>query len=284
MAQFSNQAILSYLGGTTESNIVTGELLDVLSAAKTAVYGTYGTDDKVTYVISLVNTGNTELTGITVSDDLGGYAVGATTVYPLNYLEGSVKYYTNGVLRTAPTVTAGPPAVFGPLTIPAGGSAVLVYEARTNGYTPQAAGSTVNNTATVTGGGLTAPLTAAAAVTAGSTPELSITKSVTPTTVTDNGTLTYTFVIRNLGNTEADASQNIVVSDTFNPILSDIAVTYNGAAMTVGTDYTYNTATGEFATVAGKITVPAATYTQNAATGLWTTTPGTATLTVSGTV
>ena len=54
--------------------------------------------------------------------------------------------------------------------------------------------------------------------------------------------------------------------------------------MTVGTDYTYNTATGEFATVAGKITVPAATYTQNAATGLWTTTPGTATLTVSGTV
>ena len=103
MAQFSNQAILSYLGGTTESNIVTGELLDVLSAAKTAVYGTYGTDDKVTYVISLVNTGNTELTGITVSDDLGGYAVGATTVYPLNYLEGSVKYYTNGVLRTAPT-------------------------------------------------------------------------------------------------------------------------------------------------------------------------------------
>ena len=84
MAQFSNQAILSYLGGTTESNIVTGELLDVLSAAKTAVYGTYGTDDKVTYVISLVNTGNTELTGITVSDDLGGYAVGATTVYPLN--------------------------------------------------------------------------------------------------------------------------------------------------------------------------------------------------------
>ena len=126
MAQFSNQAILSYLGGTTESNIVTGELLDVLSAAKTAVYGTYGTDDKVTYVISLVNTGNTELTGITVSDDLGGYAVGATTVYPLNYLEGSVKYYTNGVLRTAPTVTAGPPAVFGPLTIPAGGSAVLV--------------------------------------------------------------------------------------------------------------------------------------------------------------
>ena len=206
MAQFSNQAILSYLGGTTESNIVTGELLDVLSAAKTAVYGTYGTDDKVTYVISLVNTGNTELTGITVSDDLGGYAVGATTVYPLNYLEGSVKYYTDGVLRTAPTVTAGPPAVFGPLTIPAGGSAVLVYEARTNGYTPQAAGSTVNNTATVTGGGLTAPLTAAAAVTAGSTPELSITKAVTPTTVTDNGTLTYTFVIRNLGNTAADAS------------------------------------------------------------------------------
>ena len=45
-----------------------------------------------------------------------------------------------------------------------------------------------------------------------------------------------------------------------------------------------NAATGQFATVPGVITVPAAAFTQNAATGAYAVTPGTVTLTVSGTV
>ena len=49
-------------------------------------------------------------------------------------------------------------------------------------------------------------------------------------------------------------------------------------------DYTYDATTGRFATVAGKVTVPAATYTQDAATGVWTTAPGSSTLTVTGTL
>ena len=49
------------------------------------------------------------------------------------------------------------------------------------------------------------------------------------------------------------------------------------------TDYTYDETTGIFATLPGRITVPAATYTQ-AEDGTWVTTPGTAVLTVTGTV
>ena len=74
------------------------------------------------------------------------------------------------------------------------------------------------------------------------------------------------------------------MTDTFDPILSGLTVTFNGAAWAPTTNYTYNAATGAFATVAGQITVPAATYTQNAATGEWSTTPGVSTLTVTGTV
>ena len=48
-------------------------------------------------------------------------------------------------------------------------------------------------------------------------------------------------------------------------------------------DYTYDAATGAFATVAGKLTVPEATFTQNAD-GSWTVTPGQSVLTVTGTV
>ena len=57
MATFTNQATLSYNGGSTNSNIITGEIVDVLTASKTAVVDTYRTPDNITYVVSLVNTG-----------------------------------------------------------------------------------------------------------------------------------------------------------------------------------------------------------------------------------
>ena len=237
----------------------------------------------MTYAVSLVNTGTAPLTGVTVTDDLGRYAVGANTVYPLAYVDGSVKYYVNGVLQAAPTVTAGPPLTVTGLSIPAGGNAVLLYETRVTNVAPLASGDSITNTATVTGGGLTAPITAQATVETANAADLGITKSLSPTTVTENGQITYTFVISNSGNTEAAAADNVVVTDTFNPILRDIAVTYNGTAWTEGTNYTYNAATGVFATLPGQITVPAASYSQNAD-GTFTVTPGTATLAITGTV
>lgn len=283
MASFTNFATLSYNGGTTNSNTVTGELLETLTAAKTAVIPAYTAGENVTYAVSLVNTGTAPLTGITVTDDLGGYAVGANTVYPLAYVDGSIKYYVNGILQAAPTVTAGPPLTVTGLSIPAGGNAVLVYETRVTNVAPLATGDSITNTATVTGGGLTAPITAQATVETANAADLGITKSLSPVTVTENGQITYTFVISNSGNTEAAAADNVVVTDTFNPILRGIAVTYNGTAWTEGTNYTYNAATGVFATLPGQITVPAASYSQNAD-GTFTVTPGTATLAITGTV
>ena len=56
------------------------------------------------------------------------------------------------------------------------------------------------------------------------------------------------------------------------------------SVMTTPAQYTYDAATGLFSTVAGVVTVPAATITQDAATGAYTVVPGTATLTVTGTV
>ena len=107
MATFTNQARLTYTGGSAASNITVGELVQVLTAAKTAVVPTYRRDGAVTYLITLTNTGTTPLTGLTVTDDLGGYAFGTGTLYPLAYTAGSVRYYQNGVLQAAPP---SPPA------------------------------------------------------------------------------------------------------------------------------------------------------------------------------
>ncbi len=283
MATFTNKATLFYNGGSVESNTVTGELLEVLSISKTAILDEYTVGDTVTYVIALRNTGPVALTGLTVMDDLGGYLFDGETLQPLTYVSGSITYYLNGVLQAAPAVSAGPPLSVTGISVPAGGNALLIYEANVNGFAPLAVGSTITNTATVFGCGISTPVSATETITAGQQALLTISKSLSPTVVTENGQLTYTFIIENTGNTAAVATDDIVVSDTFDPILAPISVTFNGTVWTEGINYTYNETTGEFATIAGEITVPAATYTQNTD-GTWTITPGVSTLTVTGTV
>lgn len=284
MAIFTNQATLTYNGSSTNSNIAYGELLDVLVATKTAVEGEYTPGESVTYVVTLRNTGNAPLTGLTVTDDLGGYDFNGTTVYPLAYEAGSAVLFTNGVPQAAPAVTAGPPLVFSDITVPAGGDVVIVYQAQANAFADPAAGGTIDNTVTVTGDGLSAPITATETVVANAEPVLSISKSITPAQVVDNDRVTYTFVIQNSGNQAVVATDNAAITDTFDPILTALSVTFNGAAWTQGVQYNYDETTGVFTTVPGQILVPAATYTQDPVTGAYTATPGIATLIVTGTI
>lgn len=284
MAVFTNQATLTYNGISTNSNIAFGEILDVLSATKTSVEGSYSQGETVTYAVSLRNTGGNALTNLTVTDDLGAYTYGTGTVYPLTYVSGSALYFINGALQPAPAVTAGPPLSITGITIPANGDAVIVYQAVANEFANPEAGGSVVNTVTINGDGLSTPATATATVTAESAANLTISKSITPSQVVDNDRVTYTFIIQNSGNEAVIATDDAIISDLFNPILSALAVTFDGATWTEGTEYTYNAVTGQFATVAGNITVPAATYTRDAVTGAYTLTPGIATLVVTGTV
>ena len=278
MAIFTNQATLTYTGGSTNSNIAVGEILEVLSADKTAVEGTYAPGELVTYVITIRNTGTGAFANLTVTDDLGG---GVNV--PLTYEAGTALYFVNGVPQASPAVTAGPPLVFTGITVPAGGDAVLVYQARANSYADPGVEGFITNTVTITGGGLTAPITAAETVNASVGPDLSITKTITPAQVADNGRVTYTFLLQNNGNEALVATDDAAVTDLFDPILSNLTVTLNGAVLAEGTGYTYDETTGQFATVPGVITVPAATYTQDPD-GEYTRTPGVATLIVTGTI
>lgn len=283
MAVFTNFATLSYKGGTRNSNTVTGEIMETVSVQKTAISTGYGAGDTLSYAVSLVNSGPTDVSGLTVTDDLGAYELDGTMLYPLAYVDGTARLIVNGALQPAPTVTAGPPLAFTGIDIPAGGSAVLVYEADVTGYAPLAPDSEITNTVTVTGGGVSVPLTASATVESLDSADLFISKALSPAVVPANGEITYSFELTNTGNTEAVAADEVVVSDDFDPILTNISVSFNGAAWTRAVQYSYDETTGAFATLPGQITVPAASYTQNAD-GTWTIEPGTATLTVSGTI
>ena len=283
MAIFTNQATLIFNGQSTSSNVTTGEILTGLTLTKTAITDTYARDGRVSYIVTISNAGGA-VTDAILTDTLGAYPVGATTVYPLTYVDGSLLYYQDGALAAGATAAGGPPLVISGIDIPAGGNVQLIYEAATNEYTPFALGSTVVNTATLSGGGIAEPLTDTETVGARDDVALTIAKAICPAVVSDDGTLTYTFIIQNAGNTAVIATDNLVVQDTFNPRLNPITVTLDGTALTEVTDYTYNAATGEFATLPGVITVPAATYTQDPTTGVFSVTPGVAVLTVTGTV
>ncbi len=283
MPTFFNQATLSYNDTVINSNITTGELLEVLSVTKTAVVDTYGQDDVVTYVVNIVNTGTTAYTGLTITDDLGAYTLGTQTLTPLTLVDGSVRYYVGGVLQAAPTVTAGPPLTISGINVPAGSAATIVYSARVNQFAPLGTDGTIDNTVTVNGGGIT-ELTDTETITAEEAANLTISKSVCPPVVVENGQITYTFVIQNSGNDEVVSTDDAIVRDTFDPILSGLTVTYNGTTWVEGTNYTYDEAIGEFATLPGQISVPAATFTQDPTTGIFTIQPGVSVITVTGTV
>lgn len=283
MAIFTNQASLSYNDVTVNSNVATGELLEVLSAEKTAVLDQYTVGDQLTYVFSAVNSGTTALNNLNLTDNLGAYTQGGLTLTPLTYVDGSFKYFVNGILQTAPvTVTPGPPLSVSGISIPAGGNVLLIYTATVNEFAPLDAGATVVNTATLRENSVS--VTATETVTAAERPNLTITKSITPATVTENSRVTYTFVIQNYGNREVVATDNATVTDTFDPILTDLVVSFQGTVWAENTNYTYDEATGLFRTVPSQITVPAATYTNDPTTGAVITTPGTVVLTVIGTI
>lgn len=285
MATFYNKATLTYNNGSTDSNIVSGELTEVLSATKTALDAEYNSGCPNTYFISIVNSGNIAFSGLTVTDDLGQYTsetAGALT--PLDYVPGSAKYFINGSLQGTPSVNPASPLTFTGINVPANGNALIIYKAYANKYAPLGSGAEITNTATVSGSTLSSDVTASATVGFADDPGLSITKTLFPETVTEDSQITYTFIIQNRGGTAVVAGDNATVTDTFNPVLSNLSVTLDGKPLAATTGYTYNTATGEFATVPGQITVPAATFSSDNETGVWTATPGVAVLKVTGTI
>lgn len=282
MATFTNQATLTYNNIVTNSNIVTGEIIGSITAQKNSLSSSYSAGSSATFIISLINTSGSAVTGVSIEDDLGAYAFSAGTLVPLTYKEGSILYYLNGILQAAPGVTSGSSLTISGISLPAGGSAVIIYSADVNSYAPISNGSTIVNTASITAAGVSTPVSASNTITAANEAKLSISKAISPSTITENSEITYTFTIYNYGSLAVLADDDAVITDTFDPALSSISVSFNGEAWAAPTNYTYDQTTGVFSTSAGELTVPAAAYSQNSETGEWSVNPGSAVLKVAG--
>ena len=284
MPTFYNQATLTYNNTSTNSNIVQGEYVETLSACKTALTGDYRHGDNVCFAVSIVNSGCTPCCGLHITDDLGAYTCSGSEVVPLTYIEGSLKCYLNGVLQDAPEVTAGPPLCFSGIDLPENSNLLLVYSANVNRYAPLGRSASILNTALIESDAMSSAVTAQASIHASSGLQLSISKAICPSKVMENCPVTYTLTIINNGSSPAVATDEVVVSDMFDPVLNITRVSFNGASWTQGEEYSYDEATGAFSTTPTFITVPAASYAQDGNSGIWHVTPGISTLVICGTV
>lgn len=290
MLQFTNQASLSYNSKTVQSNVVVGELTPSLSISKNSTIDSYIVGDIITYVVSLQNASNTNEENLTIVDNAGAYdftPTGSTTpvtLYPLTYTNDPVLYYINGVLQSTPTVTAGNTLTISNINVLAGSNTLLVYRMQVNSYAPLALNSTITNVVTVSGASLANTLTASNTIDLNTNCSLTITKGLSPTTVEQNGEITYTITLENYSVSPVTSSSNLIVTDIFNPIIFPISVELNGLPWPSTGNYSYNSITGVFQTVAGEITVPSATISQDPLTGVWTSVPGVTTLAITGTI
>ncbi len=284
MATFTNQATLSYGENTINSNITVGEIVYDISISKSTTASCYSFGDEITFVVSVVNNSSESSACLSVTDDLGGYTFDYTTLIPLSYIDGSVLYYINGVLQASPTVTLTDVVTFDNLSLSADASAMLIYSVKVNEFAPLESASTITATSTAVDCTSALEVSADVSISVCEVADLLISKCLSPTTVSENEVITYTFTIQNTGNVDADAALGAILTDTFLPILSDISVYNDGTAWTSGVEYSYDTLTGEFATNAGYIIVDAAQFTQNTITGDWEVTPSYTVITVSGTV
>lgn len=279
MAIFTNRATMTYNNVTVNSNTAQGVVLEPLAIQKTAVRKTYGAESVITYLVTLTNSSANEITGLSVRDSLGEYDWNQTKLVPMDYIPDSVIYLKGDVLQPAPTVTAGPPMLISGISVPANGSVVLSYQVKLNDFAPLDVGETIVNTAEVLG--TSTELKDTETITVANAANLTITKSISPVPVAENGRVTYTFLIQNTGNAGADAAAEIQIIDNFVPPLSDLTVDFNGTSWT-GDATKYSYTNNRFTTVAGAITVPAATYDVDTQTGRWVITPGVRTLTITG--
>lgn len=280
MPAFTNQALLTYSDNLTAlSNIANGNITEPFAMSKTAVNGDYVYNDDVTYVITVTNSSAAPLSNVTLTDTLGSYSYGTPpiTLYPLTFV-GPVLYYINGVHQAniVPTQTT-PTLILVIPSIPAGGNVTLVYEVNVNQYAQLGVQSTITNTTALPE---LSGITDSETIVTEDVPQLAITKNISPNPIIDNQTATFTFIIDNYGNT---ASTDVVFTDTFNPILSNVVVTNDGNLLILNTDYTYNVVSGLLTILAGHLTVPAASYSQDDD-GVVTTTPGSTTVVVTGNV
>ena len=273
-------------GASAASNLASTTLQGPLSVSKNSLNTSYSAGDELTYIITLENTGNTAIEGVTVTDDLGRFTPPGMTlpVTPLTYV-GPAQLYVNGVLspQLGVEVVGTGELVFTIPSLPGDSNAMIVYIVEVNEYAPLSVDfGSITNRAVADADGLcefgedTNTISVLAAA------DVRLIKQMSPDPVICGEQITYTISIYNYGNVAATSVQ---LTDVFSPAPTNISVYVDGVLQSG--NYTYDEQSGLLtypATTDASVIIPAATYTRDTSTGIVTVQPGTVTVVITGTI
>ena len=287
MPTIENFATVSYTsGGITEtkvSNIAEISIESAVGFTKTSLGNTYSDNSVLTYILTVTNSSASNITGSTVTDNLGTYVFNTTELTPLEYVAPAVLLINGQDVSAQLGVDASTQGslIFTLPNIPAGATANIIYKAQVNDFAPLALNSTIVNSSTFESNSECADANASATVSVANAANISIIKQMCPNPVICGDTITYTIKIYNYGNT---AAENVVLTDDFNPAPDNITVSRNGVLL-LGTDYTYiNGLLSITSSLGESVTVPPASFTQDPITGIITITPSVIEYTITGTI
>ena len=277
MATIENFATVSYTsGGVTEtkvSNLAEIGLTSAVALTKTSLGETYGEETVLTYILTVINTSSSEITNISITDDLGTFTFGASELTPLTYTPPALLLIDGVDSSSDLTVNSSLPSslVFTFPSLPANSSANIIYRTTVNEFAPLELNSSITNTATLESNSDCADGSASETVTVAAAANVSVFKQMSPNPVVCGDLVTYTIRIYNYGNIPAE---NVQLTDNFDPAPTNISVYRNGTILNA-TDYTYENGLLTIpATSSQSVSVPAATFVRDTESGTVSVIPG----------
>ena len=284
MTEFYNQASLCYGGLQINSNVVKGQLVDCITLKKTALCTQYAYGESIVFMVTIENISSCSYVNLTLYDDLGEYEYNGCVLYPLKYVDSSLRMMINGKECSPPSLLPTQGLKISGICLPAKSVVTIFYTVTVTAYAPLDISSSVTNTVTLTGQFLRRYYTDSVTITPRATTLLTITKSLCPKTVMECEDITYTFVISNAGNTDILPGDNVTVCDKFNPRINLTRVELDGVELKQYQDFNYNPLDGVFTTKQGLITPKGATFERDSCTGVITQTPGVCILVIKGSI
>lgn len=282
----SNQASLSFRNQTLLSNTVEGSLTPVFSYEKSAAATGYRSGSILTYQCVASNTGDTAVSGVTLTDNLGRYDwTYLLWRFPLQYVYGSAVLTlidSTGVRSGTVDVDFSFDGMIFTFDIPARTTAWLTYNAQVTPYANLTLGATIVNTAVLAPPAPYASLTDSYTLPVEAYTDLRIAKQLSPNPAIQGQPLTITLNLSNYGNTAVSSQDAATVSDRISPLLTNLTVTGGSAPWTQGVQYSYDPVTGLFQTLPGAFSLAAATFTQSTF-GVWQADPSSFAIVITGT-
>ncbi|MCR5553624.1 MAG: DUF11 domain-containing protein [bacterium] len=226
----SNQANVSFsYSGATEpltnsSNIVRATVNDEygISVTLTSSSTSFRPNETITYFVKITNTGSQSLSNIVVNDEL--------SAGNLNYISGTAQMIYNETITPMEATQTSPLEFTLPLTLPAGDSVIVTYNATVDSVFTTRITEIINTvTVTATAGSGTVSDSDSLTLLIEDYADVAIEKTQSSEVLNNNDVLTYTLTLTNSGNLDA---QNVVITDQLPAefIVSSIVSENNGSS------------------------------------------------------